>query len=151
VAVPPELQTQFGVDLPSPPWENKHGAIFTANYITRTEGPALILKKNEIGIIIDLGRPLKRQFLAALKSAECEQKFRQINISKARSTEINYATYLRILDADEAGASTKHMTEVLFSHSPGRSGNKLSRLVCDYRTAARKLRDGGYRLLLEMR
>lgn len=146
-----ELRTQFGVDVPSPPWTDKHGAYFTANYVTWTAGPSILLKENEVGVIIDLKLPLKRQFVMALKSLEREQKFLEINVRRARSAEVNYSTYLRILDADYAGAKSRRMIEVLFPHSPGKSGNDLSRLLCDYRTAAQKLRDGGYRTLLENR
>jgi Uncharacterized conserved protein (DUF2285) len=150
-----ELGERFGVDVPSPPWE-RTPAIFLANW-TRyvqddgTESQRIALEKNEIAIIIDLERPLKRQFLFALKSAEREQEFRQLNMRKARGAVINYPTYLRILDAGEAGASTQQIAEVLSSNFACRAGTNIPRLVCDYRTAARKLRDGGYRALLEAR
>jgi hypothetical protein len=146
-----ELRTQFGVDIPSAPWTDQHGAIFAASYVTWTEGPRISLKGNEVALIIDLERPLKQQFVAGLKSLEREQEFRQIVIRKSRRVAVNYTTYLRILDADHAGAQRRRMINVLFPHSPGRSGNDLSRLLCDYRKAAQRLRDGGYRTLLENR
>lgn len=151
-----ELRTRFGVDVPSKPSTDRHGAIFAPSWVTWVPSDGeqfqrISLREHQIAIVIDLESPLKRQFLAALKSAKCEQNFRQIDVRKARSAEANYATYLRVLDADHAGAGPKQMIDVLFPHAPGRSWNNLSRLLCDYRTAAQKLRDGGYRTLLENR
>jgi hypothetical protein len=145
-----ELKYRFGVEVPSAPWD-RSPAYFAGNYVRWEEGQKIFLKEHEIAILIDLKRPLERQFLMAQEAAEEEQKRRQIKVKKSRSAAVNYRAYLRVLDADEAGAKTGQIADLLLSHSPGKAGNNLSRLVGDYRTAARKLRDGGYRALLEAR
>jgi hypothetical protein len=109
-----ELRVKFGVDMPSPPWE-RTPAHFTANQIVwiSSDGQRFSLKKNEIAIIIDLGRPLKRQFVGALKSAEVEQEYRQIAPKPTRAQVDQYATYLRILDALEIGETSRKIANLL--------------------------------------
>jgi hypothetical protein len=59
-----------------------------------------------------------------------------------------YRLYLRLLDAEVAGARGPRMAEVLFPHMPNKPLEyRGSRAVRDSLKAARKLRDGGYRSL----
>jgi hypothetical protein len=55
---------------------------------------------------------------------------------------------LRILDAYDAGAKPKEIGEALFSNPPNYCPtHERAAKLRDWRKAARKLRDGGYRAL----
>jgi Uncharacterized conserved protein (DUF2285) len=151
-----ELREKFGVDLPSHP-QSATPAIFTATWTTWVDNDGeefqrISLKEHQVAIVIDLARPLKTQFEWARKSAEREQKFRQqageIILKRARSRAENYVSYLRILDAREAGAKKKDIADLLF---PRLTEECAQDRIDDDQGVARKLRDGGYRSLLELR
>jgi len=152
-----ELRTRFGVEVPSPP-QCSTPPHFIANAIRWVqnygrESQEIWLNEHEVAFIFDLSRPLKSQFEMARDAAECEKERRrqagEPKLSRARSRAEQYVTYLRILDAQESGAKPKDIAARLFhdlsDEYPARIRQK--RLV-DYRQAAEKLRDGGYRSLL---
>jgi hypothetical protein len=155
-----KLISRFGVELPSPPYDSTP-AIFASAYTSYVpndgrELQRLQLKEHEIAIIIDLARPLPTQFKRARKSAEEQQKTLRlegrIDLKRARSRAPGYVTYLRLLDGEEAGASSTEIADLLFPKVPNDyPDNKRFKVFYDSREAAQKLRDGGYRALLEMR
>jgi hypothetical protein len=59
---------------------------------------------------------------------------------------------LRILDAIEAGATLKDIGERLLPHllNDYNAGDMRQKALADKRKAAQKLRDGGYRSLLDL-
>jgi Uncharacterized conserved protein (DUF2285) len=155
-----ELKAKFGVDRPSPP-QSATPAHFTANYVTWVpndgrELQRISLDEHQIAIIIDLARPLNTQFQRARQSAEREQKYQrqagEIAFKMARSRVDQYVTYLRILDAYEAGANPSYIANLIFPNLANEYPDcTAQKRLCDARKAALELRDGGYRSLLELR
>jgi hypothetical protein len=147
-----ESISQFSVDLPSPPQSSTPPYFVSSrtSFVTNDgrEFQRLQLKEHEIAIIIDLTRTLKPQFDRARKSAEREQKFRQLNEKSVRIRADHYVRYLRILDADETRARSRDIAALLFPKLPGPPENSRARALHDDRVVARSLRDGGYRSLL---
>jgi hypothetical protein len=155
-----ELRTRFGVENPSPP-QSATPSHFAANYISwveneRGEDQRISLGRHQVAYIFDLTRPLKYQFEMAEKSASREQEYRQksgaINLKLSRNRDDEkFVLYLRILDAEEAGAMPKDIGDLLLPDIPGDyPENRRSKALVDKRKAAQKLRDGGYRSLLEL-
>jgi Uncharacterized conserved protein (DUF2285) len=154
-----ELKTRFGVDLPSPP-QSSVPSYFVANsisYLSNHKGrefQKVSLKEHEIAIIIDLTRPLKKQLKMARDTAERQQKHllnsSEITLRNARSQASLYVSYLRILDAEESGAQSKMIADLLFPGVPDEYPDRRRiNHFYEARDAAQKMRDGGYRSLLE--
>lgn len=63
-----------------------------------------------------------------------------------------YVLYLRILDAEEAGARQKDIRDLLLHDKLDDydAGSMRQKALVDNRKAAQKLRDGGYRSLLDL-
>jgi hypothetical protein len=155
-----ELRARFGVENPSPP-QSATPSHFAANYISwveneRGEDQRISLERHQVAYIFDLTRPLKHQFKMAWKSATLQQKYKQesgvINLKKSRNRAENYVLYLRILDADEAGARPKDICDLLLPDilDDYNAGSMRLKALADKRKAALKLRDGGYRSLLDL-
>jgi hypothetical protein len=152
-----ELRARFGVENPSPP-QCATPSYFAANMISwveneRGEDQRISLDRHQVAYIFDLTRPLKRQFEMAKKSATREQESRQksgaINLKESRSRTDCYVRYLRVLDADEAHEESRRIADLLFPWLPGPPENSRLKALHDDRLAARDLRDGKYRSLLE--
>ncbi|MDQ6704192.1 MAG: DUF2285 domain-containing protein [Pseudomonadota bacterium] len=156
-----ELRSRFGVEIPSPP-QSATPSHFAANYISwvqneRGEDQRISLERHQVAYIFDLTRPLKHQFEMAEKSASREQEFRQksgainLKVSRNRDDE-KFVLYLRILDAVEAGARPKDIGALLLPDilDDYDAGNRRSKALVDKHKAAQKLRDGGYRSLLDL-
>jgi hypothetical protein len=153
-----ELRARFGVENPSPP-QSATPSHFAANYISWVENERgeedqrISLERHQVAYIFDLTRPLKRQFEMAKKSATREQESRQksgaISLKESRSRTDCYVRYLRVLDADEAHEEPRRIADSLFPGIPGPPENSRLKALHDDRLAARDLRDGKYRSLLE--
>jgi Uncharacterized conserved protein (DUF2285) len=152
-----ELRERFGVELPSAPCEQKP-AHFMADSIScvpndGAEVQRISLGKNQIAVILDLDRPGNSQLKKASKAFKSEQHRREqtgeLKLKGARARVEKYITYLRILDAYEAGAEAKNIAGVLFptlrDEHPSYARRKR---LDDDRRAALELRDGGYLSLL---
>jgi hypothetical protein len=156
-----ELRTRFGVENPSPP-QSTTPSHFTTTYISwvQNEGgdnQRISLERHQVAYIFDLTRPLKRQFEMAEKSATREQEYRQesgaVNLKNSRNRDAEkYVLYLRILDADEAGARSEDIGDRLFPDKQNDYPDMMrAQALYDNRKAARKLRDGGHRSLLDLK
>jgi len=152
-----ELRERFGVELPSAPCEQKP-AHFMADSIScvpndGAEVQRISLGKNQIAVILELDRPGNSQLKKASKAFKSEQHRREqtgeLKLKGARARVEKYITYLRILDAYEAGAEAKNIAGVLFptlrDEHPSYARRKR---LDDDRRAALELRDGGYLSLL---
>jgi hypothetical protein len=152
-----ELVARFGVDLPSPPQDSVPSYFVSSSLrFFQYDGrdfQRIQLKKCEIAVVIDLARPLPTQFERARKCAKEQQKLLKPNgLKHARSRARVYITYLRILDGEEAGAPSAEIADLLFPKvSNDYPEHKRLNVFYDSRKAAKKLRDGGYRALLEKR
>jgi hypothetical protein len=150
-----EVRRTFGLLLPTPP-AMPNGAHFAAVGVRRIQAWASYnpnrLEPFEVGYIFDMTLPLGGQFAQALKDAKLFQKNRAqegiLTHKNPRETSKKYATYLRILDADDAGADQKTIENTLFpelnNHYPEFQRTKALR---NHRKAAQRLRDTDYRLL----
>jgi hypothetical protein len=149
------LKAQFGVGIPSPPWI-RTPPVFVAEgtYLLSTDEKGLLtrvpLEGNHIPIAFDHTRPLEGQFQRALGVAK-GLGLQQIDERRVRVRAHNYVRYLRVLDADEASASPGTIAGLLYSHLPGRPQNNRLQALYEDRKVARRMRDGGYRSLLEAR
>ena len=153
-----ELETRFGVYSPSPP-QSTTPSRFRAYSARRVEydgreSQQIYLKMHGAAFFYDNSRlTLPQQFAAglaaALRAQEDRQKSGAINPKTSRKRPEKYVLYLRILDAEEAGAEPKHIRDQLFPDIPdGYPDSKRQKALVDNRKAAQKLRDGGYRSLL---
>lgn len=113
------------------------------------------LSQADIVVRFNPGCPIGPQLDAAKALLESEQlalrrrgEIAPTEHRKLVSGADKYRLYLRLLDAEVAGASRARMAEVLFAHMPNKHpeyhGN---RAVRDSLKAAKKLRDGEYRNL----
>jgi hypothetical protein len=153
-----KLRSLFGVDVPNAPHE-PHPSIFLAEWIRSVSyderrqkeygAQGIHLAENEIAYIFDLSRPLKPQFERALKVAEELQADLGVPPDFRKRVE-KYVTYLRILDALDAGEKPQDIADHLYplvSSDLGR-GDRRIETFRDHRDAAEKMRDGGYRQIL---
>ena len=101
---------------------------------------APLLSPTEIGIAFDLARPLREQLEMAAESFKQHQRVFVRNGWPSASPKNHirhYPTYLRLLDAEAAGATQREMGQVLFS--------KLAdptKRAKDALKAAKAMRDG---------
>jgi hypothetical protein len=156
------LIAQFGVSLPSPPWIRTPPAfVAEGTYLLSNDETGLLqripLEDNHIAIVIDLTRPLEGQFQRAFEVAKGDQQIaqrkgdQQIAQRKVRIRADNYVRYLRVLDADEARARPGTIAGLLYPDLDGPPQNNRLQALYEDRKVARRMRDGGYRLLLEAR
>ncbi|MDN5871749.1 MAG: DUF2285 domain-containing protein [Nitrococcus sp.] len=104
--------------------------------------------QNRFVLSINLDEPAEPQFVRARRMFDREHQLRG-TVKKRRNHFSKYPLYLRILDADSAGASRKEMAAELFAHSPNeypiyQANNRAN----DTLKAARAMREGGYRELI---
>ena len=155
-----DLRMQFGVELPSPP-QSTTPSHFTDEYISWVQNDGreyqrIPLERHQVAYIFDLTRPLDHQFKMARESATRQQKVRQesgaINVKVSRKRLEKFVLYLRILDAEEAGARPKDIGDLLLPDilDDYNAGSMRLKALADNRKAAQKLRDGGYRALLNL-
>jgi len=108
-----------------------------------------------VAVMIDLALPIDPQLEAAAESLADRQRAFIASGGEARRVRPKhkrtvFRTYLRILDADDDGASDAEIVSVLFAgYSEGYDNALLKRLRAA-RAAARKLRDTDYRSILMM-
>lgn len=165
------LRAQFGIDVLFPPWSTNlsiqerflgkpHDLMPMREFVHNESGKepffrfmkvrqSVLVKENEVYFYIDLDMPLTPQVARIAKDAK---KLLGVHKKKGvwgKLAEIKtYINYLRILDAYDAGAKPKEIGEVLFPNLsndfPDR--DRSNKLRNDLREAKR-LRDGGYRVL----
>jgi hypothetical protein len=117
---------------------------------TIMENSRLAVSWFEMGFTVDLRFPLNDQLKAIRKLAKADQlaltKAGRINPKTARiSDRAQYVVYLRILDAEDAGAKRSVMEDVLFPNVDNRYPDRQrSKAFENTRTAARLLRASGY-------
>jgi hypothetical protein len=105
----------------------------------------------ETAFVIDLELPLDEQIEAIRELARLDQlelkKAGKLNPKRARTSD-NYVRYLRILDAESAGATRPVVEGELFADIDNRyPENRRSKAFDNDRAEARRLRDTGYRSL----
>lgn len=110
----------------------------------------LNLKEHEVAYIFNMSLPLEAQFQRALTQAKAFQEHKKrkgiLTFNEVRQHVDKYVTYLRILDADDAGVSNEEIEEVIFHNLSNIYPEKQrTKTLLNYRRAARKLRDNGYR------
>jgi hypothetical protein len=138
---------RFGILDPFPPSPASRGPL------TELEPPLLSdvgnLPDHEMLLKVDLRMPIGPQLARWKKFCEAQQKRYEIEgrikVEKRRSWTDNFPNYLRILDADFAGASNRDIAATLY---PRKVRAESSRKNLDnQRGAAEKMRDEGYRWL----
>lgn len=102
------------------------------------------LKRHERAVKIDLTLPLDPQLQQAKKILMFEKK--SLDIGDVRQQERLFPEYLRLLDAEKAGATQDEMSKVIYPHiknnHPDFSGRDRVKKAL---RAARLIRDGGYK------
>ncbi len=153
-----EAQSEFGLAVPHEPTMNR-GAYFAASgnhqlrYIKNNNGLCNVsMQEYEVGFIFDMSLTLESQFERALEAAKLLQERRkQQGVLRFKNTKVRtdkYIMYLRILDADDAGASSDKIGEALFPLIRNEYPEyRRTAALRDYRKAAKRLRDHDYRLL----
>lgn len=150
---------KFGLSLawPHSPADDHRGEFdFAATWvkeIRRVKGGGsrnVRLADHEVAYVFDLSKPLEPQIINIRKQVDSTQK-RWLKktgstLEPVRARTDKYVIYLRILDADDAGALDKEIGSVLYQNL---SGDQLRDTLRKHRDAARSLRDGGYRDLIE--
>ena len=143
------MAQRYGILFAHEPTRTDRYPIFNENCVSELRGNVHLgaLKIGEIGYIFDLQRPLKHQFALALRAAKTLQlqRIKQLQIGELpANTKIRddlYPSYLRILDAEDAGARPIEIRKVLFPQqveAGERHGFNQQRKQAHY------LRDEGY-------
>jgi hypothetical protein len=107
-----QLKEEFGVGLPVPPW-TRTPPIFVAEstFLLSIDETGLLqrisLEDDQIPIVFDISKSIKDQLERARELLEFEQRrhLQGSKIKQARARSDRYVTYLRILDAQDAGAN----------------------------------------------
>jgi hypothetical protein len=150
---------RFGLLLgPHDPRNPKAPLMAGANAVRVLRGSAARLERritlglSEVGYVFDLELPLEPQFARALGSAKELRQHRvneeQIDPKPVRLQADNYVVYLRLIDAEDAGASRSKIEEILFrniSNEPPE--RRRSKTFDNARKAAHRLRDRDYRFI----
>jgi hypothetical protein len=154
-----EATSQFGLAIPHNPTLNM-GAYFIGSgsrelrHSVSNNGVCnTSISASEIGFIFDMTLPLEGQFKRALESAKSLQSYRkEQGVLQFKNTKVRlnkYMSYLRVLDADDAGALENKIEETLFPSLTNEHPDYRRRAALrDSRKAARRLRDQDYRLLV---
>jgi Uncharacterized conserved protein (DUF2285) len=158
-----EAEDRFGIGVfPLDPTSSSSLPKFSATFIRRlwrnSDGfpIRLALKTNETGYIFDLNYPLEGQFLRALQNAKELQNHRaqqgKIDLrSNPKERYDKYTTYLRIIDAEDAGTNQSEIADILFPTFTNEHPEYQRRQTFrNHRKAALRLRDTDYRLLASM-
>ena len=110
------------------------------------------LKRSEVVVTFDVSQPIARQIEGARKRIEAYATYLEgngdIEIIKMRNRSDRWPTYLRLLDAADAGAKTGEIAAALFPTIENEDPDyKAGRHVRNWTAAAQELRDGGYRFM----
>jgi hypothetical protein len=110
------------------------------------------LSRWDVGYVFDLRRPPEPQFDRALQAFRDLQADRrktgELAVESARRREDRYACYLRLIDAEDAGAAPREIADELFGDIAREyPGDPRSSAFQNARRAAHRLRDEGYRAL----
>jgi hypothetical protein len=110
------------------------------------------IDRHEVAYVFDLRRPLEPQFERALRCAKGRQAYckrtGEVKVEAARRRDDKYALYLRLIDAEDGGATSKQIEDELFGDvSDVCLSNRKSTTFKNSRRAAHGLRDIGYRAL----
>jgi hypothetical protein len=115
-----------------------------------------VFKDYEVGYIFDMRLPLEEQFERALASAKQFQKHRAKNdiftVETKKVRADKYITYLRLLDAVDAGATQNDIITTLFSNIENEYPDYKARKKYDNQIkAAEAMRKKGFRVLSALR
>jgi hypothetical protein len=145
---------QFGLACPIGTRGVARHAFFIPRSGRRLRGSTYPLGADEVAMVFDLSLPLDGQVALAYRDLEGHQQHRvkQGKIAADGTKQVrkskDYVLYLRVLDADETGATDAEIREVLYSHLNNLHPEcSQAHALSDDRKAARELRDGGYRRL----
>ncbi len=112
----------------------------------------LKLSRGQVAYVFDLECPLEPQFRDALRFAKALQTHQRKKGEAAnydgRLRPEKYVLYLRLIDGEDAGAERIWIRDELFAHIPEEyPSHARTAAFKNTRTAAHRLRDGGYRSL----
>jgi hypothetical protein len=136
-----ELVHRFGLDSFPPSPDDDRPPLFTRSglrYTTEREA-GILLYPEQIAVVLDLKRPVERQ-VAAIRALIVKEK-KRIGRKEHRNRLRQFASYLRVLDGGDAGATPAEIGMVLFGD---KSHEERLIAVRDYRDAATRLRDTDY-------
>jgi hypothetical protein len=155
-----ELQDRFGVDVPNPP-SCSAPCYFLANStryagfdcgsdleIYGTKWVNIPLRGTEVAVVIDPARPLQKQIEAISRLGLDKQKSLPEPVRLSRRSP-HWETYLRLLDARDAGMKRARIEDVLFAELDNDyPERRRSKTFDNFERAARRIRDEGYRELV---
>ena len=159
-----ELKNAFGVDLPSPPWCSTP-CYFMSQWLRSVDdtcafpeddwlswnGEKIVrvpLRNHEVAPIVNIAQPLRKQLKALSRAAEERQEQLSSTVRLSRKS-THLSTYLRILDARDAGADRTTIESTLFQHLENEYPERQrSKTFDNFERAAKLLRDRNYRELI---
>lgn len=146
------MRERFGIAfVPPDPADAAILPVFETNLIVTVRGN-FKKRPEEEEVLFNLEWPIGPQIIAAQHHLDRMKKHREDKgeiLPEAKRNHIErWRDYLRLLDAETAGATTRRMAEIIYPEvdnvDPDYAGN---RTVLNRLNAARKLRDGDYRLI----
>ena len=137
-----EHRHRFGLETFPPSPNDDYPPLFTGTGLCWTEEreARMSLYPGQIAVVLDLTRPIKRQ-MAAVRRLFAEEQKRAGHRGHRNRIEL-FASYLRVLDGVEAGATPTEIGAVLFFRD--QSPEQQREQVRDYFDAATRLRDKDY-------
>lgn len=149
--VPHCFRPKYLTDLPPPdPSQKTQPPLFFGSQCFQLGPGAVDQLSDESRFVFsfNLDEPAEAQFAKARRMFDREQR-RRGTTEKRRNHFDKYPLYLRILDADAAGAARQEMAEVLFPYIPNEyPAYQAAKRVDDTLRAAKEMMNGGYRELI---
>lgn len=118
-----------------PIYDRDEDVSFVLPIMAVDEAVTINFKPHNHGVVFNLDKPIEPQLAVAKEELLSKQRFRHGKRVKQPRHPEKWAVYLRVLDADEAGASLSEMAEIL----PARYGRRDGKAADNVRDQARKL------------